>query len=302
MLPEWYTADPQRIGFSEHLSPMHDSPLAFAARVARGRDGSARTSSQRTGSATHALLLEGGAAFRSRYVVTDVRRDARTAAYRQVLDEAAGRQVLSTAEHDTARSIATSVRSHPWVAAFLDAYTTGGWRMVVEQPLKWSESLHLADRPAVVPVGVDPFAGIEQATVECKGIVDALSVNRSTGRGIIIDAKQVPTTNLRPLFSHIEKRLYHVQAAHYLAGASTLLPGISFDYYWLAYEGNAPHDAVVVHLSEDDAVYGAAVRLQLLQRIVDARRTGRYPGRHSHVVESSLPAWETRNDNIEEVF
>lgn len=302
MLPDWYTADPLRIGFSEHLSPMHESPLAFAARVARGRDGSARTSSQLTGSATHALLLEGGAAFRSRYVVTDVRRDPRTAAYRQVLEEAAGRQVLSQSEHDKARSIATAVRSHPWVAAFLDAHTGDGWRMVVEQPLRWAEAVHLADRPAVVPVGVDPWQGIEQATVECKGIVDALSVNRSARRGIIIDAKEVPTTNLRPLFSHIEKRLYHVQAAHYLAGASTLLPGVTFDYFWLAYEGSAPHDAVVVHLSEDDAAYGADVRRYLLRRIIGARRTGEYPGRHSHVVESSLPAWETRNDETEEVF
>jgi hypothetical protein len=93
-----------------------------------------------------------------------------------------------------------------------------------------------------------------------------------------------------------------VQAAHYLAGGSTLLPGIMLDYYWLAYEGSAPHDAVIVHLSTEDAEYAGDVRRHLLRRIVHARRTGEYPGRHSHVVESSLPAWETRNDDIEEVF
>lgn len=303
MRPAWYQADPLRIGFTDHLSPMHASPLAFRAKgEQRLRGDERRLASRRVGCATHALLLEGGAAFRRGYVVTGVRRDPRTEAYRQVLEAAGRRQVLSQAEHDKACSIATAVRSHAWVRAFLDELTGEGWRMVVEQPLRWSESLHLADRPAVVRAGVDQWEGIEQAQIECKGIVDALAVNRQAGRAAIVDAKEVPTTNLRPLFSHLERRLYHVQAAHYLAGVRALLPGIEVDYYWLAYEGSGLHDTVLIRMSDDDADYGQAVRADLLRRIVQTRRTNEYPGRHTQVVQSSLPAWSTRNDDIEEVF
>lgn len=307
MRPAWYTAELDRIGFTDHLSVMQESPLAYAASQeerARPRTPGERRkalASQRVGCATHALLLEGGRAFERGYVVTGVQRRDGTAAFEAVKAHAGPREILSQSEYDKALSVGTSVRALPWVAKFIDAHRTDGWQMVVEQPLRWSESVYVQDRPAVVPLGVDPWEGIEQATVDCKGIADALAVNMSQKRGVIIDAKEVPTTSLRPLFAHLERRLYHVQAAQYLAGASALLPAVSWDFYWLCYQGKAPHDAVIVRMSEDDREYGARVRTDLLRRIIEHRRTGDTSGRHTEVVESSLPAWETRDSgDVEE--
>ena len=302
MRPPWYTAETERISFSRALAPMHESPLSYAAKQAEVRlealtgEDPKKLVSQRVGGATHALLLEGAAAFERGYVVTSERRDPRTATYQQVLAHAAGRQVLSEREHEKAVSVATAVRKHEWVADFIREHSTGAWQMVVEQPMRWSERVYVQDRPSVVPAGVDPWAGIESVEVECKGITDALCVDVRGKRGVIIDAKEVPTTRLRPLFAHLEKRLYHVQAAHYLAGAAALLPSIGdWAFYWVAYEGSAPHDTVVVRMSTEDAEYGERVRTDLIRRIIEHRRTGRAPGRHTEVVESSLPAWETRD-------
>ena len=56
MRPAWYQQDPDRIGFTDHLTPMHASPLAFRAKgEQRLRGDERRLASQRVGCATHAL-------------------------------------------------------------------------------------------------------------------------------------------------------------------------------------------------------------------------------------------------------
>jgi hypothetical protein len=161
----------------------------------------------------------------------------------------------------------------------------------------------MTDPPAVwPPVGstghVDPPA-IELVDIECKGIQDAVALNRADRAGIVIDCKAVPSLVDRPLFSHIERSLYHVQAVHYLDAVAALAPWVKhWRFLWLCYESSAPHDARWVELSHEDADYGRDVRTRLLRRVIQTRRTGDSAGRSVDIVASRLPAYETRDAAI----
>lgn len=297
--PEWYTA-PDLVGFSDDLKPMHESGLAYHDHKARG---SADTNSRKQLRAVHALILEGGAAFRAGFCVSPVTRRNGTAAFEAVKVAAAGRDILSQSEFDGAAATASAVRSHPWIADRLDAWRSDGWRMRVEQPLRWHERVELTDPPAVWPPLGTPAGGpvpdppdIETAVIDGKGIADAVALNRRTGEGIVIDCKGVPTLVDRPLFSHLEKLLYHVQAAHYLAGARALAPWVRWRFLWLCYQTRPPYDARWIELSAGDLQYGTDVRLHLLRRVIETRATGSRLGRNIEITESRLPAWEARDD------
>lgn len=297
--PDWYAA-PDLVGFSDDLRPMHESGLAYYEQKAHG---SADTNSRRQLRAMHALILEGGRAFRAGYCVSPVSRRHGTAAFEAVKLAAAGRDILSQSEYDGAVATASAVRSHAWVADRLATWTGGDWQMRTEVALRWHEQVPLADPPAIWPPPGTPAGGpvpsapdIETARVECKGIADAVALNRSTREGIVIDCKGVPSLIDRPLFSHLEKLLYHVQAAHYLAGAAHLAPWARWRFLWLCYQTRAPFDARWIELSTDDHEYGADVRLALLRRVIETRATGSRNGRDITITESRLPAWETRDD------
>lgn len=301
--PDWYS-EPHLIGFTDHLSTMFDSPLAFDERGrqrAAGQDSD--TASRARLRCTHALILEGAAAVQRSFVVSDVTRNKKHAAYQAVLADAGDRAVLNPREWSLASTQAAAVVGHWWIRDQLAEWRGDGWRMVCEQPMRWQQTVAMADPPAVLFDGqVAP--DIEQVQLECKGITDALAVHVERRQGVILDCKEIPTTVPRPLFAHLERMLYHVQAAHYLAGAAALLPWVeSWRYLWLGYQGRAPFDALFVELSDEDREYGESVRTDLLRRIVHHRRTGRPDGRHTQIVESRLPAWQTRDTaQIEEVW
>jgi len=301
--PKWYS-EPQLVGFTDHLSTMFESPLAYDERGRQRAAGeSSDTASRAKLRCTHALILEGAAAVQRSFVVSDVVRRKGTAPFEAVLAEAAGRAVLNPCEWSAALAQASAVGRHWWIRRQLDEWRGDGWRMVVEQPMRWRETVAMADPPAVLFDG-QQAPEIELVEVECKGITDALAVHAGRREGVIIDCKEIPTTVPRPLFAHFERMLYHVQAAQYLAGAAAAVPWVkSWRYLWLGYTGRAPFDALWVELSEDDREYGATVRTDLLRRIVHHRRTGRADGRHTGIVESRLPAWQTRDTaDVEEVW
>ena len=297
--PEWY-AEPDLVGFSDDLRPMHESGLAYHDHKARG---STDTNSRKMLRAMHALILEGGPAFRAGYCVSPVSRRNGTAAYEAVKVAAAGRDILSQTEFDSAVATASAVRSHPWVADRLAEWSTGDWSMRVEVPLRWYAPIAMTDPPAVWPPLGTPPGGpvldppdIAVEPVEGKGIADAVAINRQARRGLIIDCKGSPTLIDRPLFSHLEKMLYHVQAAHYLAGARALAPWVTeWRYLWLCYQTRPPYDARWVELSADDAEYGDDVRTALLRRVIETRKSGSRHGRDIGITDSRLPAWETRD-------
>lgn len=297
--PDWYS-DPALVGFSDDLRPMHASPLAYQMQKASGSED---TNSRQMLRAMHCLILEGAAAFRRGYCVSPVSRRNGTAAYEAVKVAAAGRDILSQSEYQQAVDTAAAVRSHSWIADRLRAWSSGDWSMTAEIACRWSTQVQMTDPPAVwPPVGstghVDPPA-IELVDIECKGIQDAVALNRADRAGIVIDCKAVPSLVDRPLFSHIERSLYHVQAVHYLDAVAALAPWVKhWRFLWLCYESSAPHDARWVELSHEDADYGRDVRTRLLRRVIQTRRTGDSAGRSVDIVASRLPAYETRDAAI----
>lgn len=95
------------------------SPAHYLAALANPP---AQTPEMQTGSALHALVLEGEAAFASRYAIApegDKRRKEVKEAWAAFEAEHAGKEALTPAQNETVRRMVASLLEHPKVAPLL---------------------------------------------------------------------------------------------------------------------------------------------------------------------------------------
>jgi exodeoxyribonuclease VIII len=105
-----YRGKTQYISASE-LKAFIDSPYSYYKRyILKEQDTEPKASALLFGSLVHCLLLEPHE-FDKAYYVTDVRKDARTKAYQEELERAAGRECISSADLDRARECADAGRA-----------------------------------------------------------------------------------------------------------------------------------------------------------------------------------------------
>lgn len=262
------------INFST-LKYMADSPAHYHHAVTSTDDGD--TYSRRALRAAHCLALE-PEVFDRDFAVYTGKSSRATKAYKAWAAEQEERNpritLLKQSEVQQSRDWAASVRAHFVLGAMLDA---PGWS---ELSILW----------------LDKRTGLA-----CKGRVDRL-VDNADGRWgperwVILDLKQLDSTHPRRVSSHVARRYWHVQAAHYCDGIATL-SGESVGYVIGVGESRAPHDAAAFSLDPDEALYaGEELRNEWLDAVKHGRETGEWPGRLQQMVPLHLPRWAWSDDS-----
>jgi len=208
------------------------------------------------GAAIHCLLLE-PEQFDHRYALCDVRRDKRTQAYRDWLDNHPNKEPLNKREMDLAHEASAAVHGHRVALELLS-------RCRREEPIVWD----------------DPATGMR-----CKGRLDGIAtcvVDVKTGRDID-----------PPRFERASATyLYHGQLAFYHHGAIAAhkIDGDEMPYI-IAVGKEPPWDVAVYQLKPDTLNAGRTLVLQLMRKLEECIAADMWPGVAPDLQYLDLPQW-----------
>jgi len=120
--------------------------------------------------------------------------------------------------------------------------------------------------------------------VECKARFDGLAP------GLILDLKTTQDASPGAFRNAVARFDYHVQAAHYCAGAYAVT-GKWPDYAILAIEKKPPYACAVYQLDEQAMAVGVERREWAISRYVRCQQEGKWPAYPETVQTLSLPRW-----------
>jgi len=244
------------------LKLMARSPAAYRHALLHPEDAAGDTASRAVLRLIHAAVLEPQHLSRDFYVIPDdVRRSPK------ITVEAAGRTVIKAADLATARAMAAAVAVHP-VAGPMLTQVPAAHR---ELGLAWVDA---------------------DTRLRCKGRLDALDL-REWG-ATVIDLKTVRSVHPREIARMAANMHWHVQAAHYAAGAREAysLPDDAVDAVLIVMEQAPPHDVGVYRLAPDGALWaGEVTRRAWLTRLAECARARTWPGACPAEQELELPGW-----------
>lgn len=170
------------------------------------------------GSLVHCLSLQ-PEKFNSEYFVSDVRKDARTKAYQEVLELAGNKEVISSAEHERARKVAES---------FCELIHNEGY-----SDLEYEHSYF--------------YKGPAFAT-KVKARFDAFSTQTNS----VVDLK---TMQNLPTYDEVIKTVinfdYHIQAAFYMDIREAVTGVKPNDFVFVFSQTEFPYASVSYKMSED---------------------------------------------------
>ncbi len=191
------------------------------------------------------------------------RRDKRHKAYQAHIADHPGTTVLNSAEIADAAGMGMAAWQHP---------VTGP---VLAHPDRLCE---------LVGLWVDEATGLM-----CKGRFD--HVIPGDDEVVVTDGKGIGSTDNGFVGRQALKLGWHLQAAHYVAGARALWPGRPVRFQILGVETKAPHDCGLYLL--DDIVLGGGetFRRQRLDLYAAAVASGDWHGRHTAPVYLDFPDW-----------
>lgn len=233
-----------------------------------------------TGSALHALVLEGPGAFAERFTrAPDTFTDRRSKAWAELraAEDAAGRVLMLARDVDDVHAMAAGVTSAPAVERALRGLAA------TELTLVWD----------------DPATG-----VRLKARVDALNPTLLA----IIDLKSAVDAAPWAFAAAVWRYGYHRQAALYRAGVRVTGLGDYREPVLLAYEKEPPYVAVAYRVEEramaaaHDEIWGTPRRPGLLARYAECVATGRWPGYAETFVPLHLPAYAWRQLEQEGIY
>lgn len=236
------------------------SPLHYASGYS-GEDTAQRSVLR----AIHARVLE-PAVYSTAWAVCPVRRDRRTKAYREWMQERPGVEALSTTDSETIEAIAAAIHAHPVAGPLLQRPGLS------EHTVQWT----------------DPQTGLA-----CKARLDRVTTD-DPSRPWIIDLKGYGTTDLRALARTVARNGAHVQASHYSHGlaATERVPRRQIVSVLVVYETRPPYDVGVVRLHPDGGRYAGDVqRKEAMEVIARAKRGVAHVGRLPELVDLDLPPW-----------
>jgi len=252
---------------ASRLKLMEQSPLHYL----HGHDGE-DTASRGALRAIHAALLE-PETFDVRFPVYlgKTRRGKEYDAFKA--EHPGASAILNPREHWQAMQVRAAVLAHPVAGPLVEAK---GW---AEHSIQWR------------------YCG--QSGPWCKARLDKLIPPPPTGADLatIIDLKGYGTSDPRTIARRVVANGAHIQADHYLDGVAASR-GWLCRYLIISYEITAPYDVAVVELTADDALrIGREKREELLAKVVECERSGKWPGRCPEIVPLELPMWaETQID------
>lgn len=173
------------------------------------------------------------------------------------------RKTIVTAEqYATALAMGEAVRRHPVAGPILG---NGGH---AEESIAW------VDRASGLP---------------CKGRIDW-----RPARNVIVDLKTAREIGLRAFQSAAWSMGYFHQVAFYRRGLASILGDVereSVTTRIVAVENEAPYDVGVFELDPDGLALADEEIDELLARVAEAERTGKWPGQHEEMRGLRCPAW-----------
>ena len=224
------------------------------------------------GSAVHAIVLENRI---GHVVLPDAAKGSSKLAKALRADfeaEHSDKIVLSQASADKVMLMAESVLSHKGASALLSIDGQS------ELPIFWEETIIMPDGERVVKM---------------KGKLD-----RSNPLGVI-DLKKTCESSMRRLSIAIESYGYHIQAAHYLAGAAANgLP--ADDFIFIFVEDEAPHLTHLKKLDHESIFEGELARQELIKKYLKCVDNNYWPGYNDSIETISIPRYGFRHSIYEE--
>lgn len=211
------------------------------------------------GSAAHSLVLGVG-----RPIVVLEHDDWRSKAARDERDDAYRNDYIPLLRKDWERveAMAAALRLHPLASALLNPD-----RGQPEQSAFWFDRVWRRARFDWLP-DVDP--------------------NR---RLIIPDYKTANRADTRSFARSAASFGYHIQAAHYLAGAKATLNVAEPAFVFIVQEKDPPYLVNVVELDPYALQIGAALVEQAVDIYLRCTETGKWPGYGTEVNQACLPRW-----------
>lgn len=152
--------------------------------------------------------------------------------------------------------------------------------------------------------GGTPCKGLADAIVDGASEALAAALDVPPGTPVVVDLKTTRDAEPDRLPSEVARRRYHGQLAHYVAGLVATHPDAET---WRALdvdpvavlvfvESSAPHDVLVMRLSEHALHAGSVLRHRLLDRLRECEASDDWPGAAPGVVVMDLPRWAVDDD------
>jgi hypothetical protein len=216
------------------------------------------------GSAAHRVVLGAG----PRIDIIDA-PDWRTARAKQQRDEAraAGFTPLLIADWAQVTAMADAIRAHPLASVLFDPS---------------------AGRPELSMFWDDPETG-----VPCRARPDWLPDPRG-GRLTIPDYKTTVSAHPDDFAKSVGNYGYHIQHAHYTAGAAALGLGDDPAFVFVAQEKTPPYLVNVVQLDDGAIQAGKVAMRAAIELFASCTATDTWPGYPMDIPEISLPPWAAR--------
>lgn len=138
--------------------------------------------------------------------------------------------------------------------------------------------------------------------IDCKARIDAVA--RIGDKTLIIDLKTAKSAELSDFERATVNYGYHIQSAHYLAGAKAcgLIPNNSNDFIHIVVEKEPPYLTANYCIDDGSLDLGYQQRYQAMKKYSFALETGNWTGYPSEIQPVALPHWyiqaqETENFN-----
>jgi len=216
------------------------------------------------GSAAHKLVLGVGPKLE---LVDKARWDTNEVKAKLAEIRARGDIPLKKPQYDMVHAMAEALRSDPIAGPLLDPA-----RGVSELSLFWRDH-----------------------SVWGRARLDRLTWIGQRGRPVIVDYKTCASAAPAKVEKAISDRGYHIQGAHYTAGARALLLGGEDLGFLLVMQEKEPPYLVTVVEPDSTAMRMGAIRVrQAFDLYAECQASDRWPGYADDVVLAELPPWETR--------
>lgn len=203
------------------------------------------TQALKIGRAIHAAILT-PKAYKAEWAILPDGIDRRTKTgkeqYDSFIQQAEGREIISTQEAEMIKGIASAIRKHKAAANLL----RGTKR---EKPIFW----------------------MDEQGIKCKCRVDAMRP------GIMIDLKTTTDASSEAFVREALRYGYDVQAAHYMAGYQARHGGTTPSWYFIAIEKTEPFAVNVLEAGMDFIDHGIIRRRQLIETLKSCIASGEYP-------------------------
>lgn len=124
--------------------------------------------------------------------------------------------------------------------------------------------------------------------LKCKCRVDWLG-------DAMFDLKSTSTVEARLFGNLVARMMYYAQLAMYRDGCGHKGP-----VYIVGVEVEPPHDVAVYQLSEDDLYAGQELYQGLLERVVECKKSGQWPGRYPEKQMLEMPRYVFEDEDMED--